>query len=402
MRVLVVDQDSALLTEITQTLGEYFTIDAVTNKGDCLDLVRVNDFDVIVAGERLQDGSGLELLGQLERTRPDMLRIFAIERERLRLLRGRLGPFGLFRTLSYPIEPRQLLAALSAAAGFDEEPLEESSSASEVPERPVLPTPTEVSAPKQPHAPPRPSSAPPTVTAARQATATAPMPSRANTSSSARPTRPKTQSQSISRVSGALSPPSHVPRRRTPVTPMLGTRGAGTSRPKGLPPPRMEPSARRSAFLFGIGVIIALGALASAFRLYKTSDEPAVHATLTAPSPPQFPPEVIKLVSDTETALQNDDLKGARTDIAALHQIAPTHPRLRFLEALLEQEETANGSSRSRSSARHTSSRKAASAGAPPAAPTVSSRRQTPAVATFSGRTIEEDSNPRSPADGHE
>src|SRR6266849_4617735 len=120
MRVLVVDQDSTLLTAITRTLGEYFSIDAVTNKADCLDLVRLNEFDVIVAGERLEDGSGLELLGQFGRTRPDMLRIFAAERERLKLLKGRLGPFGLFRTLTYPIQPRQLLAALSAPAGAEE------------------------------------------------------------------------------------------------------------------------------------------------------------------------------------------------------------------------------------------------------------------------------------------
>src|SRR5437879_5709424 len=115
MRVLVVDQDSELLTAITQSLGEYFVIDAVTTKADCLDLLRANEFEVIVAGERLEDGSGLELLGQLGKHRPGMLRIFAAERERLKLLKGRLGPFGLFRTLSYPIEPRQLLAALSAA-----------------------------------------------------------------------------------------------------------------------------------------------------------------------------------------------------------------------------------------------------------------------------------------------
>src|SRR5262249_53544446 len=122
MRVLVVDQDSNLLTAISRMLGEYFALDAVTNKSDALDLLRVNDFEVIVAGERLEDGSGLELWGERARTRPDMLRIFAADRERLKLLKGRLSPFGLFRTLSYPIEPRQLLAALSAAAGEDEIP----------------------------------------------------------------------------------------------------------------------------------------------------------------------------------------------------------------------------------------------------------------------------------------
>src|SRR6185437_14464776 len=144
MRVLVVDQDSALLTAITQLLGEYFSIDAVTTKSDCLDLVRSNEFDVIVAGERLEDGSGLELLGQMGRNRPDMLRIFAVDRERLKLLKGRLGPFRLFRTLSYPIEPRQLLAALSAAAGIEEEIVSPEETVAEAAPAPAPPSPVAV------------------------------------------------------------------------------------------------------------------------------------------------------------------------------------------------------------------------------------------------------------------
>ena len=145
MRVLVVDQDSTLLTEISQLLGEYFSIDAVTNKLDCLDLLRSNQYEVIVAGERLEDGSGLELLGQLARSRPEILRVFAAERERLKLLKGRLAPFGLFRTLNYPIPPRQLLAALSAAAGVEAN-IEETEVAEQAP--------TEAQAAAEPH--PRP------------------------------------------------------------------------------------------------------------------------------------------------------------------------------------------------------------------------------------------------------
>src|ERR1700739_1336936 len=143
MRVLVVDQDSNLLTMISRALGEYFSIDAVTNKSDALDLLRVNEFEVIVASERLEDGSGLELLGQLARNRPDMLRIFAADREGLKLLKGRLGPFGLFRTLSYPIELRQLLAALSAAAGIEKEiPEEETEAEAPPPRSPAAAAPT--------------------------------------------------------------------------------------------------------------------------------------------------------------------------------------------------------------------------------------------------------------------
>src|SRR5882757_9656063 len=115
MRVLVVDQDSASNEAIARSLRDLYTVDAVTNKGDCLDLLRSNAFEVIVATERLEDGSGLELLGQIAKKWPSVLRIFAADRHRLQLLKGRLGPFELFQTLAYPIDPERLLATLSHA-----------------------------------------------------------------------------------------------------------------------------------------------------------------------------------------------------------------------------------------------------------------------------------------------
>src|SRR5579862_3360333 len=108
MRVIVVDQDSALLEAIARSLRDRYTIDAVTNKGDCLDLLRQNTFEVIVAGERLEDGSGLELLGQVAKRWQSMLRIFSADPHRLELLRGRLGPFELFQVLPYPLDPDDL------------------------------------------------------------------------------------------------------------------------------------------------------------------------------------------------------------------------------------------------------------------------------------------------------
>ena len=68
-----------------------------------------------MATERLEDGSGLELLGQISKKWPSVLRIFAADRQRLQLLRGRLGPFELFQTLTYPIDPQKLLATLEMA-----------------------------------------------------------------------------------------------------------------------------------------------------------------------------------------------------------------------------------------------------------------------------------------------
>ena len=362
MRVLVVDQDSTLLTAITRTLGEYFSIDAVTTKADCLDLVRLNEFEVIVAGERLEDGSGLELLGSLARTRPDMLRIFAAERERLKLLKGRLGPFGLFRTLSYPIEPRQLLAALSAAAGIEEEVEETNGGAGVRPAssarlstvaRPqpqtftFAPAPARAQAARAPSAPvnQRASHA-----ASRSQSPAAPSPTPGQKSRGVRPTT----------VASAAPASRQAPRQPTPAALAAASKLDIVTRPKGFPPAG-ETSPARSAFVVGAGVILVLGGLALSFKIFNTKDEPVKIATnATAMRGPHFPPEVVKLVADTEVAFQQDDFKTARTDVAALQQIAPDHPRLPFFESLLKRLETTTQGSK-RMLSRHTSAPTASS-----------------------------------------
>ena len=447
MRVLVVDQDSTLLTAISRTLGEYFSIDAVTTKADCLDLVRLNEFEVIVAGERLEDGSGLELLGSLARTRPDMLRIFAAERDRLKLLKGRLGPFGLFRTLSYPIEPRQLLAALSAAAGVEEE-VEESAEAPPpaAPPEPARRAVPAASAPARSQASVAMSAS---ATSRGQATgaavasapsraqasgavaasapsraqasgaAAAPAPSRAQASgAAAASSRAPMQRPRVGRAAdGALQTAAsrQAPRQPTPAALAAASKLEIVTRPKGFPPPG-ETTPRRSAFLVGAGVVLVLGGLALSFKIFNTKDEPVTLATnVPATRSPHFPPEVVKLVADTEVAFQQDDFKTARTDVAALQQIAPDHPRLPFFEALLKrleantQPSTKSGSGRFW---RHTSTSTApgapGTAVATAATRTNSQRRQPdtdrdvaaagsasePAahttIATFSGRTLED------------
>ena len=369
MRVLVVDQDSTLLTEIAQMLGEYFTIDAVTTKGDCLDLVRSNEFEVIVAGERLEDGSGLELLGQLARSRPDMLRIFAAERERLRLLKGRLGPFGLFRTLSYPIEPRQLLAALSAAAGIE-----------------VQIEAAEADAPAE-----DPAAAP--VAALEPAAPPAPRP-RPRTSSQAPARNPHT---GAARRAQTFNAPQRGARQPTAEALAAANRLEIVARSK-APPMPMESSPARSAFMVAAGVVLVLGGLWLFFKIFNTRDE-SVAPRIAPAHTTGYPPEVVKLVADTETAFQQDDLKTARTDVAALQQIAPDHPRLSFFESLLKKLETSTHDSSRRLFQRHTSApeRSSHNATADAAASDTQPVRQRPGmppgVTAFGGRTLEDDTS---------
>jgi hypothetical protein len=112
MRVLVADQEPEMLEAIARA----FEVDVATSKATCIDLLRANQFDVIVACERLSDGSGLELLSHVGQRWPKVIRILAIEPQRRAMLRGRLGPFKLFETLSYPIDDAKLEAALGRAA----------------------------------------------------------------------------------------------------------------------------------------------------------------------------------------------------------------------------------------------------------------------------------------------
>ena len=452
MRVLVVDQDSTLLTAITRTLGEYFSIDAVTNKADCLDLVRVNDFDVIVAGERLEDGSGLELLGQLAHTHPEMLRIFAAERERLKLLKGRLGPFGLFRTLTYPIQPRQLLAALSAASGTEDYAEDTPVPEAEVEAEPAS-TPAPQMAPVAQVAPtvqvaraaepaarrPAPSvkaapsaraasepfptpealtvvaSAPArileTLTVVASAPARTPEPLTVVASVPARAPSPARQTSSPRARSAAVpGQPRQAPRQPSPATLAAASKLDIVTRPKGYPLPS-ETSPGRSAFLVGAGVILVLGGLALSFKIFNTKDEPvALASNVSATRSPHFPPEVVKLVADTEVAFQQDNFKTARTDVAALQQIAPDHPRLPFFESLIKRLEASNRDASAKAASARTPSRSGASSARTSSGAAISRRQPdnnrdtaatsgavaTPvsatAVATFAGRTLEDSS----------
>jgi hypothetical protein len=112
MRVLVADQETEMLEAISRT----FEVDVATSKATCIDLLRANDFDVLVACERLTDGSGLELLSHVGQRWPNVIRILAIEPARRAMLKGRLGPFKLFEIIPYPIDDERLEAALTHAA----------------------------------------------------------------------------------------------------------------------------------------------------------------------------------------------------------------------------------------------------------------------------------------------
>lgn len=120
MRVLIADHDSKQLKALAGALADDFTVDIATSKLSCLAMLDVSEFHVAIVCERLEDGSGLELLSQAGKRWPEVLRIFAIEPDRLPLLAGRLKPFRLFETIPYPIDAEKLRNLLTLALAAEE------------------------------------------------------------------------------------------------------------------------------------------------------------------------------------------------------------------------------------------------------------------------------------------
>jgi TonB family protein len=391
MRVLVVDQDSASNLAITRSLKDLYSVDCVTNKGDCLGLLRSNTFEVIVATERLEDGSGLELLGQISKKWPAVLRIFAADRERLQLLRGRLGPFELFQTLTYPIDAERLIATLSLAAAAQNADadtsdiqhvelsgeLAESVDSAESAESEDFPAPrpaARVAPMEHAQAASRGGRATPRVGPAhrsrpapvgrprRNGAAGAPTTRGASSPSGtpwARGPSGGTPRPERSRGTGSKAPPVRFPPLdRVPAagrTPPLeapqnspGSRAGAASAESLAEAAAMARAARsdyepnspefeikRRAVIVGGGVAAVLLVVFLGFKIFGSKNEAPRPAAPPVTHAPQFPQETTDLIAKTEQAFKADDFKAARADVDQLRQISPLHPRLAFFESLL-------------------------------------------------------------------
>ncbi len=115
MRVLVAGRHAKVLAVTASTFATDVKFETATTRAESLALLNRFGFDLVIACERLGDGSGLEVLSQVAVNSPNSLRMFAARPKTLQLLKGELGMFGLFRTLPYPIDFRRLWAALSLA-----------------------------------------------------------------------------------------------------------------------------------------------------------------------------------------------------------------------------------------------------------------------------------------------
>ena len=109
VRTLLVDSDRAMLQHCVAKIGGRQPLTVAMSKAQAMHLLRHgHQFDVVVACERLADGSGLALLNDIQAKWPNLIRVFCTERQRLAMVRNRLVAFRLRHTLSYPLKPVKL------------------------------------------------------------------------------------------------------------------------------------------------------------------------------------------------------------------------------------------------------------------------------------------------------
>jgi hypothetical protein len=125
LKTLLVDIDRVMLQRCLARIGGRQPLAIATSKAQAMHLMwHGPHFDVIVACERLEDGSGLALLDEVHARWPHLTRVFCSEAPRLALLRTRLDALHLRHTLPYPLRPVKLemmlvhLAHAKARAGL--------------------------------------------------------------------------------------------------------------------------------------------------------------------------------------------------------------------------------------------------------------------------------------------
>lgn len=116
MRVLFVDDDRNVLSGLNRILRkESFTTLSAESAESALLLLASEEIDVIVADDRMPGMFGTELLHRVREAKPDVLRILMTGHADFETAMRAINQGEVFRFLTKPCHPEDLIAALHAA-----------------------------------------------------------------------------------------------------------------------------------------------------------------------------------------------------------------------------------------------------------------------------------------------
>jgi TonB family protein len=391
MRVLLVDHDSEALETITRAIRGVLELDCVTSKSDAMLLLRQNTYDVLIACERCEDGSGLDLLGRTTRTATPLKRIFAAAPERLQLLGPRLAPFKVQRTINYPIDLEELWLAIAQVTSDPNDETDGTIERVVLDERGIPATGSTPRAPIPPRPPAPLAEAVPTsafnASIGRAATARIAQPAPEPPLRAPPPPRqPPQVTAPVARAPAAPNTTSDTGRMRAPAPPPRTTSDTGRMRSLAPTPPMevIEPLSatgpsdfpawtpevpteddfaqvaeqarfgvqqraaneasrrkrQRIVTAGGIALVVAGAIVFLIDRFYDPAArarEAAIAAKIEHMTEQQKVTDSLTLIEiDIENAIMSNELDKARRDLALLTEKAPDHPRRAFLQNAID------------------------------------------------------------------
>jgi response regulator RpfG family c-di-GMP phosphodiesterase len=112
--ILFVDDDPEILAGFQRSLKKEMKIDTATSGAAALEMVRQRPYAVVVSDMRMPSMNGLELLMELERCAPETVRMMLTGNADQKTARDAVNQGHIFRFLTKPCAPEELILALRA------------------------------------------------------------------------------------------------------------------------------------------------------------------------------------------------------------------------------------------------------------------------------------------------
>ncbi|BDG05462.1 hybrid sensor histidine kinase/response regulator [Anaeromyxobacter oryzae] len=114
--VLLVDDEALNLKVLADLLADDWTVHCASSGAEALELAAHVPLDVVVADQRMPGMTGVELLEELRRRRPDLAGIVLTAYSDLHALESAINRANVFRFMRKPWEAAEILRALEQAA----------------------------------------------------------------------------------------------------------------------------------------------------------------------------------------------------------------------------------------------------------------------------------------------
>lgn len=116
--LLLVDDEQLNLRVLREFLAERWTIHEAASGAEGLEIAARVPLDVVVADQRMPGMTGVEMLTELRRRRPDIAGIVLTGFADLRAMESAINRANVFRFMRKPCEPSDMLEAVDQAAGL--------------------------------------------------------------------------------------------------------------------------------------------------------------------------------------------------------------------------------------------------------------------------------------------